>query len=55
MKKEYLKPEILIQELLIEGIIATSDPEVTDKPVVPFTNKYQGGWSQEQWNTENYF
>ena len=54
MKKEYIKPDIFVQELIVEGVIATSAaPEVTDKPVIPFTNKYQGGWRQEEWTKIN--
>ena len=53
MKKEYIKPDIFVQELIVEGVIATSAPEVTNKPVIPFTNKYQGGWRHEEWTKIN--
>jgi hypothetical protein len=54
MKKEYMKPSLSVEELLLcEGILQGSNLEITpDKPVTPFTNKHQGGWSQEQWKTE---
>ena len=52
MKKEYTKPEMAIEELFVEGVLAMS---ITDGEVEPFTNKRQpqtGGWNQEQWKTE---
>ena len=57
MKKEYTKPEMAIEELFVEGVLAMSGTDLGGEGT-PFTNKRQpqtGGWTQEQWNTENYF
>ena len=57
MKKEYMKPDMSVEELFVEGVLAMSGTDLGGEGT-PFTNKRQpqtGGWTQEQWNTENYF
>ena len=47
MKKVYVKPELQVEEILLEGMLASSDPEVTNKPVIPLSNgrdNGRGGW-----------
>ena len=39
MKKEYVKPEVLVEEMLLGGMLAMSSTDITDKPVIPFSNK----------------
>ena len=54
MKKEYMKPSMAVEELLVEGVLALSGTDLGEEGV-PFTNKRQpqtGGWSQENWKTE---
>ena len=51
MKKEYLKPEMVVEELLFEGMLANSTP-VGDDYVTPLTNQRNNAWSQENWKTE---
>ena len=50
MRKEYVKPEVLVEELLLEGMLATST-EVGNEPVDPFANERQdrGTWG-DFWN-----
>ena len=43
MKKVYVKPELQVEEILLEGMLASSDPEVTDGPVIPFSNGRDNG------------
>ena len=44
MKKVYVKPELQVEEILLEGMLASSpSPEVTDKPVIPFSNGRDNG------------
>ena len=43
MKKDYVKPELQVEEILLEGMLASSDPEVTDGPVIPFSNGRDNG------------
>ena len=53
MKKDYVKPELLVEEMLLESsILALSAGDITDKPVRPKSNERQndrGAWG-DLWN-----
>lgn len=51
MRKEYVKPEVLVEDILLETMIAMSGTEVGDGPVDPFANERQdrGTWG-DFWN-----
>ena len=54
MKKEYMKPDMSVEELLVEGVLAMSGTGLGGEGT-PFTNQRQpqtNGWNKEQW-TEN--
>ena len=51
MKKDYVKPEMLVEEVLLEGMLAAS-VEITPGPVRPKSNERQndrGAWG-DLWN-----
>lgn len=53
MKKDYVKPEMAIEEVVSQGIIATSPgqteiPEI-DGPGKPWAKEQQGSWG-DVWN-----
>lgn len=56
MKKGYFKPTMDVVDFHSEHIMALSNgSEVNPGINNPdnATNKFQGGWNQEKWNTEN--
>ena len=58
MKRNYVKPELEVVMFSPESMLANSDIIPGGDKLAPggqMTNKHQGGWNQEQWNTENYF
>ena len=56
MKRNYVKPELEVVMFASESPILANSQEIKPgESGKPRTNKYQGGWDQEQWNTENYF
>ena len=54
MKRAYITPMMAVVDVELNTMIAASVP-ITDQEKPMGTNKFQGGWSQDQWNTENYF
>ena len=53
MKKEYIKPEMMVEEILLEGMLASS-LEVIEGEVTPFANGRREGrgtwgnlWAEE--------
>jgi hypothetical protein len=50
MKKEYIKPEIAVEEILVETMIATSSNVDPNNPQVPGeSNSHRGDWG-DLWN-----
>ena len=53
MKKEYIKPEVLVEEVLLEGMLALSDPsqdfDHTEGEGDDSANDRRGGWG-DLWN-----
>ena len=45
MKKTYIKPEMNVEEVLLEGMLASSTMSITNEEVeVAATNDRRGGW-----------
>ena len=55
MKRIYVKPELEVVMISPESMLANSFMPTDPNPGESATKKMQGGWNQEQWNTENYF
>ncbi|MBO5172363.1 MAG: hypothetical protein J6B83_04840 [Bacteroidaceae bacterium] len=62
MKKTYIKPEIFVEECIVEQIISTSDGDgdkdgtgsggvINPDPAVPAANKHRGVWN-DVWGDE---
>jgi hypothetical protein len=47
MKKEYVKPEMVMEELLLEGMLALSGN--LDEKEEPLSNEHRGSWG-DLWN-----
>ena len=55
MKKNYVKPTLEVVMFSPESMLAGSIIEGGDKPAWggQMSNKYQGGWRQEEWTKIN--
>lgn len=61
MKKTYIKPELFVEECIVEQIISTSDSDTggtdsggvinPDEPAEPAANKHRGVWN-DVWGDE---
>ena len=55
MKKEYVKPTIVVEEILLESMMATSNPNGGNQGVEDeetddgFSNSHRGSWG-DLWN-----
>ena len=58
MKKKYLSPEILIQKIVLQQMIATSNPTVTmkeddaEKDVEVLSRRRRNEWEDEEYDDE---
>lgn len=63
MKKTYIKPDLFVEECIVEKIISTSDGDIGDiggtgsggvispEPAEPAANKHRGVWN-DVWGDE---
>lgn len=49
MKKEYIKPEMLVEEILLSSMLAVSAPVTDTEGDGDYANERRGGWG-DLWN-----